>query len=68
MGIDCGCCTNKNETLKQRHTAYVMLSNCDIRKVMAIVIMVVVVVVVVAITDMFPSFSFVFLVHLFRHF
>lgn len=34
---------------------------------MAIVIMVVVVV-VVAITDMFPSFSFVFLVHLFRHF
>lgn len=35
---------------------------------MAIVIMVVVVVVVVAITDMFPSFSFVFLVHLFRHF
>lgn len=34
---------------------------------MAIVIKVVVVV-VVAITDMFPSFSFVFLVHLFRHF
>lgn len=43
-----------------------MLSNCDIRKVMAVVIMVVVV--VVAITEMFPSFSFVSLIHLFCHF
>lgn len=52
---------NKNETLKQRHAAYVMLRNFDIRKVMAVVIMVV----VAAITDMFPSLLFVFLINLF---